>query len=549
MASTTSATSTTPLAEKSSEQKRVLPQRPPLHLPVGTLFAYLLLTLGAILFVLPFLWMVSTSLMTISEVSRGVLVPQSRLLGVYKATDAELNRPLGEFLIPEAEVQFDGVAASLVYDTSRKGGAVDVYVDGQQVGQLDTYSDQPQIAQSFLVDSYPNVTALSQELRVMLPEGNHTIRLLQNERASRGDLLAFRGLNVQKADGTEEFFPASLDTFEISVGYWTMETDADGSLILQATNLGFPEYMESCCRGSIERTPALQRTPQAQYIKERQNGGLAILKVNLPFGLYKADLVLSGGVSHYVKVWIDENFSEYFINSTIITLLTVTGQTLFSILAAYAFARMNWPGRNLVFSIFLMTLFIPSVVVLIPRLLIVTSISRWSVENVGPIFDSIGDFSNSLLGFRIITAESARWLDNWPALVVPFLASTFGIFLLRQFFMQIPTELFDAAQIDGAGHLRFLFQIVLPISRAAITTVVLFTFIATWNALDWPILVTSTDEWRPIAYALYSFREEGGSRPNLLMAGAFIALFPVMLMYFVAQKQFTEGIATTGLKG
>lgn len=549
MASTTSAASTPPLAEKATPGKKAVPQRPPLHLPIGTLFAYLMLTLGAVLFVMPFLWMISTSLMTISEVSRGVLVTQSRLIGVYEATDDELSRPLGEFLIPEAETEFDGVAATLIYDTSRQGAAVDVYVDNQYVGQIDTYSEQPQLGQSFLIDGYPNVTALSQDLRVMLPEGNHTIRLLQDERASRGDVLAIRGVNVKKADGTEEVIPASLDSFDIGVGYWVMEMDADGSSILQATNLGFPEYMETCCRGSIERTAALQRTPQGQYIKERQNGGLAILKVNLPFGLYKADLILSGGMSHYVKVWIDENFSEYFINSTIITLLTVTGQTFFSILAAYAFARMNWPGRNLVFSIFLMTLFIPSVVVLIPRLLIVTSISRWSVENVGPIFDSIGDFSNSLLGFRIITAESARWMDNWPALVVPFLASTFGIFLLRQFFMQIPTELFDAAQIDGAGHVRFLFQIVLPISRAAITTVVLFTFIATWNALDWPILVTSTDEWRPIAYALYSFREEGGSRPNLLMAGAFIALFPVMLMYFMAQKQFTEGIATTGLKG
>ncbi|MBI5930569.1 MAG: carbohydrate ABC transporter permease [Chloroflexi bacterium] len=547
MASTTSAKSTT--AEKSTPQKRAVPQRPPLHLPVATLLAYLILTLGAITFVMPFLWMVSTSLMTISEVSRGVLVTQSRLLGVYKANDTELNRPLGEYLIPEAQIQFDGVAISLIYDTDPKGGTFDIYVDGQLVSQVDTHSKQPQASQTILVDGYPNVTALSQNMRVLLPDGKHTLRLLYNESASQGNLVLFRGLSVRKADGTEEFIPASLESFQISVGRWDMQTDAEGTPILKSTNLGFPEYMETCCRSSIERTPSLQRTPQARYIKERQNGGLATLKVNLPFGIYKADYILSGGVSHYVKVWTDENFSEYFINSTIITLMTVVGQTFFSILAAYAFARMNWPGRNLVFSIFLMTLFIPSVVVLIPRLLIVTSISRWSVEHVGPVFESVGDFSNSLFGFRIITAESARWMDNWPALVVPFLASTFGIFLLRQFFMQIPAELFDAAQIDGAGHVRFLFQIVLPISRAAITTVVLFTFIGTWNVLDWPILVTSTDNWRPIAYALYSFREEGGSRPNLLMAGAFIALFPVMLMYFIAQKQFTEGIATTGLKG
>jgi len=142
-----------------------------------------------------------------------------------------------------------------------------------------------------------------------------------------------------------------------------------------------------------------------------------------------------------------------------------------------------------------------------------------------------------------------RWMDSWPALVVPFLASTFSIFLLRQFFLQIPEDLWDAARIDGAGHLRYLWMVVVPISKAAIVTTIIFTFIGTWNALEWPLLVTFSDKWRPISYGLYAFTTEAGANVNLLMAGSVITLIPVLLLYLVAQRQFTEGIATTGLKG
>jgi ABC-type glycerol-3-phosphate transport system permease component len=141
------------------------------------------------------------------------------------------------------------------------------------------------------------------------------------------------------------------------------------------------------------------------------------------------------------------------------------------------------------------------------------------------------------------------WINNWPALTVPFMASAFSIFLLRQFFMQIPNELWDSAQIDGAGHMRFLIQIVLPLSRAAIVTVILFAFIASWNSLAWPILVTTTLEWRVISYGMLAFLDEAGAQFHLQMAGAVITILPIILIYFFTQRQFTEGIATSGLKG
>jgi len=158
-------------------------------------------------------------------------------------------------------------------------------------------------------------------------------------------------------------------------------------------------------------------------------------------------------------------------------------------------------------------------------------------------FLGLGDF------FTVEGPITWRWMDSWPALVVPFLASTFSIFLLRQLFLQIPEDLWDAARIDGAGHMRFLFTIVVPISKAAIVTTIIFTFIGTWNALEWPLLVTFSDKWRPISYGLYAFTTEAGSDINLLMAASVITLVPVLIIYLIAQRQFTEGIATTGLKG
>ncbi len=225
---------------------------------------------------------------------------------------------------------------------------------------------------------------------------------------------------------------------------------------------------------------------------------------------------------NYVQAWEDANFRDYFVNSVIIATLTIGGQVVFCTLAAYAFARMEFPGKPFLFTLMLSTLMIPEAVVWVPNFLTVTWLGR-----VGPI----------------------PWINNWPALTVPFMASAFSIFLLRQFFSQLPDDLWDSAQIDGAGHLRFLIQIVLPLSRAALLTVILFTFIGSWNALAWPILVTTGLEWRPISYGLSAFLDEAGAQVHLQMAGSVITILPILVLYLLVQKQFTEGIATTGLKG
>lgn len=225
---------------------------------------------------------------------------------------------------------------------------------------------------------------------------------------------------------------------------------------------------------------------------------------------------------NYVQAWREADFGLYFQNSLIIAAIQVGGTVLFSLLAAYPLARMSFPGRDLIFAAILATLMIPETVTIVPNFLTVSWLHRSS-----PI----------------------PWLNSWPALTIPFMTSAFSIFLLRQFLRNIPNDLWDAARIDGAGHLRFLFQIVLPLCRAPLLTVAMFTFIGSWNSLAWPLLVTNTPDWRPISVGLQQFVSEAGAEVHLQMAGAVIATLPVLIAYFLIQKEFTEGISMSGLKG
>jgi ABC-type glycerol-3-phosphate transport system permease component len=237
--------------------------------------------------------------------------------------------------------------------------------------------------------------------------------------------------------------------------------------------------------------------------------------------LTRAPLPAAPQWGNYAEAWRDADFGRYFRNSVVITAATILGVLISSALAGYAFARIDFPGRNAIFTLLLSTLMIPGTVTFIPGFLLI----RGDVVPWG------------------------SWLNTLPALTVPFMASAFVIFLFRQFFAQIPDELFDAARIDGAGHLRFLTTVVLPMSRPVATTAGLLTFVSAWNEFLWPLLVTTTPRWRPLAVGLANFVDEAGARTHLLMAGSVITIVPVLVIYFFTQRQFTEGIATSGLKG
>ncbi|MBI1802535.1 MAG: carbohydrate ABC transporter permease [Chloroflexi bacterium] len=208
---------------------------------------------------------------------------------------------------------------------------------------------------------------------------------------------------------------------------------------------------------------------------------------------------------------------RYFANSLIVSLVTIVGVLITSVLSAYALTHIDLPGKNILFIAILATIMIPNDLTLVPKVVM--------MFNLG-------------------------WYNTYLALIVPFLASVFGIFLLRQFFLQIPRDLFDAALMDGAGHLRYLWTVVLPLSKPAIVTIALLNFIAAWDSFKWPLLVTRDSSMRVLAVGLQQFNaSEGGTQTQLMMAFAAMVVIPVIVFYFFTQKYFTEGIARTGIKG
>ena len=150
---------------------------------------------------------------------------------------------------------------------------------------------------------------------------------------------------------------------------------------------------------------------------------------------------------------------------------------------------------------------------------------------------------------NFIVISSLGWVDRLAALTIPFFASAFDIFLLRQFFAQVPNALLETARMDGGSHLRTLWSVVVPLSKGPLSTVAFLEFLNSWNALQWPLVVTQTARWRPISVGLTRFIAESGPETQLRLAGATIALVPVLFVYILAQRQITEAISRTGIKG
>ncbi|RKY03127.1 MAG: carbohydrate ABC transporter permease [Spirochaetes bacterium] len=206
---------------------------------------------------------------------------------------------------------------------------------------------------------------------------------------------------------------------------------------------------------------------------------------------------------------------RFFINSLIVS-VTITILQLFTCsLSAYAFARIEFPFREVLFYILLATMMIPQHVIMIPVYIILNF-------------------------FRLI--------DTYAAMIVPFVSSAFGTFLLRQFFMTVPKELEEAAVLDGCSRLGFLFRILLPLSKPILSTLAIFTFMWSWNNYLWPLVVTNRIEIRTLQYGLAMFKEEGGINWGQLMAGTTISTMPILIIFLIAQKQFIRGITLTGLR-
>jgi len=219
---------------------------------------------------------------------------------------------------------------------------------------------------------------------------------------------------------------------------------------------------------------------------------------------------------NYTEVLQRAPFARWFLNTLVVTVVVVAGNLLFCSLAGYAFARIKFFGRDVVFILVLATLMIPFQVIMIPTFIIVRKLG---------LIDTLG------------------------ALIVPNLAGAFGIFLLRQFFRSLPIELEEAARIDGASRLGVLFKIVLPLSGPVLATVAVITFLWTWNDFLWPLITIYDPDNMTLQLGLTTFQGAHQTNTHLLMAANVMSVIPVLFLFFVAQRFFIRGIATSGLKG
>ncbi len=220
---------------------------------------------------------------------------------------------------------------------------------------------------------------------------------------------------------------------------------------------------------------------------------------------------------NYTNAFHSAPFGRYLFNTLFIAGITVICNLLTSVLAAYSFAMNDFPGKRVIFAILLTTLMIPFEVTLIPNFILIKNLHLY---------------------------------NTYWAQIVPWAAGTFGIFLVRQFFLSIPKEIFEAAVIDGASAWGILWKVAVPLARPALVTLALFSFIGSWNSFVWPLIVTTSDSVRPIQVGLSQLKSDAGNNNfPILMAGTALTIVPISILYFFVQRQLIEGVASSGVKG
>lgn len=219
---------------------------------------------------------------------------------------------------------------------------------------------------------------------------------------------------------------------------------------------------------------------------------------------------------NYAYSWNLVPFALYFRNTVWVGVLSVAVTLAFSILGAYAFSIFSFPGRNLCFYLFMLTMMVPTEILIIQN---------------------------------YVTCSQLGLLDSFSGIVLPTVANGFYIFMLQEYFMQTPPSLFKAAKVDGCSNLKFLIKVVIPMNINAIVTVAILTFITAWNSFMWPLLVTQTDEHTLLSVGLLRFRQASSSNLHNQMAAACIVLLPMVVFYIIFHKRIMEGVASGGTKG
>jgi multiple sugar transport system permease protein len=219
---------------------------------------------------------------------------------------------------------------------------------------------------------------------------------------------------------------------------------------------------------------------------------------------------------NFADAWTFVPFGRFMLNGIIVSVLGTVLVCATSVFAAYSFARMNFRGRGLLFAVYLVTLLVPQEVVVIPM---------------------------------FILMQELGWQNSYQALILPWAFTAFGTFLLRQFFLTVPRELEEAAIVDGAGRMRTLLSIIVPVAKPAIAVLAVFTFINYWNSFLWPLIIISTQDMATVPIGLNSFLGQQGNQWQLLMAASTISMIPTALIVIFLQRHLVKGIALSGLGG
>ncbi|MEV0623461.1 carbohydrate ABC transporter permease [Nonomuraea sp. NPDC050404] len=220
--------------------------------------------------------------------------------------------------------------------------------------------------------------------------------------------------------------------------------------------------------------------------------------------------------SNFAEAWNYLPFAKFLLNTFTVAVIGTVIVCLTSLLAAYAFARLRFRGRGALFLVYLATLMLPQEVTVVPM---------------------------------FILMQQLGWVDSYTALVLPWAFTAFGTFLLRQFMLSVPRELEEAARIDGAGRVRILFQVILPVARPAVAVLAVFTFITYWNSFLWPLIIVNDQNLATVPLGLNLFLSQQGNQWHLLMAASAISMVPTVLLVILLQRHLVRGIALSGLGG
>ena len=301
---------------------------------------------------------------------------------------------------------------------------------------------------------------------------------------------------------------------------WMLTTSVKSQLEVNKGNVGFlpiEHYSTYEEDGKIYRITPVKIDGDSTYIHifdENMNRIRSYEKVATSDIVDKKEFKLH--FENYKEAFTKVPFKRYFINTLFVSFSVVFGVLVTGSLAAYAFAIMRFKGRDFIFYLFISMMMVPQPVYLIPSYVLLNHLG---------------------------------WIDTYNALIIPWIANIFTIFLLRQQFKTIPDELFDAARIDGCGRFRTLWTLVLPLSKSVIVTSAIFGFIGSWNSFMWPLVMTDSPGLRVLQVGLSYFSQEASAQTSLLMAASTFSILPLVILFIFAQKQIIASFASSGLKG